>query len=69
MEVNISKFIKVREAAEMLGFSDTKIRAAIRRGELPGIRVGCSYLIPRDGLDRLLAQANEAPVSTPASVA
>lgn len=63
-----TRFIKVREAAEIFGLSDTTIRAAIRRGSLPGIRVGGSYLIPRDGLDRLLAQANEAPVSTPASV-
>ena len=49
--------MKTGEAAQILGLSQNTVRLAIRRGNLPGIRVGTHYLVERDGIDRLLTQA------------
>ena len=54
---NNPRFIKAAEVSRILGLSATTIRTAIRNGELPGIRVGGSYLVEREGLERLLAEA------------
>lgn len=45
----------VSEAADMLGLHRQTIAAAIRRGELPSVRLGRKVLVPRAALDRLLA--------------
>jgi len=45
----------VEEAAEMLGISRTFAYEAVRRGELPAIRIGRRLLVPRAALARLLA--------------
>jgi len=49
----------VEEAAEMLGISRTFAYEAVRRGELPAIRIGRRLLVPRAALARLLA--SDAP--------
>ena len=61
MERNTStrtRFIKTGEASRILGLSPNTIRTAIRSGDIPGIRVGGSYLVEREGLERLLAEAS-----------
>ena len=45
----------VSEAAAMLGLHRQTLAAAIRRGELPAVRLGRKVLVPRTALDRLLA--------------
>jgi excisionase family DNA binding protein len=39
----------------MLGLHRQTLAAAIRRGELPAVRLGRKVLVPRTALDRLLA--------------
>ena len=58
-----SRFIKSGMAAAVLGVSTNTIRAAVRRGDLPGIQFGSHVLVSREGLERLVGQAGE-----PASV-
>ena len=44
----------VDEAAEVLGISRTSAYEAIRKGEIPHIKIGKRILIPRVGVDELL---------------
>lgn len=58
MERNIEsgpRFLKPGEVSRILGLSPNTIRTAIRNGDIPGIRVGGSYLVEREALERLLA--------------
>ena len=63
-----SSFIKTGAAAVVLGVTPNCIRAAVRRGDLPGIELGSRILVSREGLERLVAQAIETRPE-PASVA
>jgi excisionase family DNA binding protein len=45
----------VKETARLLGVSKNSCYEAIRRGELPSLRVGRRVLIPRNQLERLLS--------------
>ncbi|MBY5849722.1 helix-turn-helix domain-containing protein [Rhizobium leguminosarum] len=47
----------VEEAAERLGIGRNQAYQAVRRGELPHIRIGKRVLILNAALDRLLAGA------------
>ncbi len=38
--------LTVREAARRLGLSERTIRAAIKRGDFRGVKIGKHYLIP-----------------------
>ncbi len=49
----------VDEAAELLGISRTLAYEAIRKGEIPHIKIGKRILIPRKALDDLLRAAKE----------
>ncbi|MCH7491867.1 MAG: helix-turn-helix domain-containing protein [Gemmatimonadetes bacterium] len=60
------RFIKTGAAAEILSVSKNTIRAAVRRGDLPGIVLGSQVLVSREGLDRLVAPALEAGQPQPA---
>lgn len=46
--------LTVEEAAETLGVSRAFAYEAVRRGEIPSIRIGRRILIPKVGLERLL---------------
>ena len=59
------RFVKTGEAARMLGLSPHSIREAVRRGDLPGMRVGHLFVIDRQGLEELLCK--RARESTPAA--
>lgn len=65
---NRSRFIKTGAAAVVLGVTPNCIRAAVRRGDLPGIELGSRILVSREGLERLVAGAVERGPE-PASVA
>jgi excisionase family DNA binding protein len=45
----------VAEAARVLGVSLAVAYRHVRAGDIPAIKLGGRYLIPRDGLARLLA--------------
>ncbi len=49
------RMVKVREAAGLLGITELAIRAAIRRGDIPAVRVGRQLLIPRPALEAILS--------------
>ena len=51
------KTLSVGEAAEALGIGRTLAYEAVRRGEIPTVRIGRRLLVPRAALDRLLNQA------------
>lgn len=45
----------VQEAAQLLGISRGVAYAAVHRGEIPSIRLGRRYVIPKDRLEEMLA--------------
>jgi excisionase family DNA binding protein len=59
--MNISKIrpkvYTVAEFAQVLAISPRLVRSLIRRGELPALRIGRTYRIPRKAADIYLARA------------
>jgi len=51
------KVYTVTEVAQLLAISPRLVRNLIHRGELPALRIGRSYRIPRKAADYFLAQA------------
>jgi excisionase family DNA binding protein len=47
--------VNVPEAAKLLGISERSAYEAVRRGEVPAVRVGGRWLVPRAALERLLS--------------
>lgn len=54
----------VEEVAASFGLAPATVRQAIRRGELPCIRIGRRLVVPRPALDRLLAGEAVKDLST-----
>jgi excisionase family DNA binding protein len=54
--------LTVEETARLLGISRWLVQQAVRRGELPVVRIGRRILIPRTRLDALLAGSADAVV-------
>lgn len=50
----------VVETARLLGLSRASCYQALRAGELPSVRVGRRYLIPKATLLKLLSEAGQA---------
>jgi excisionase family DNA binding protein len=55
--------LTVQEAARILRLGRNAAYEAIRRGEIPSLRIGRRIVIPRTGLERLLG-GEFRPVST-----
>lgn len=53
--------LTVEEAAALLGISRAFAYEAVRRGEIPSIRIGRRVLVPRVALDRLVSGASSEP--------
>jgi excisionase family DNA binding protein len=49
--------LTVEEAARVLGISRSSAYEAVRRGDLPTVKIGRRYVVPRVALERLLDQA------------
>jgi excisionase family DNA binding protein len=49
--------LTMEEAARVLGISRSSAYEAVRRGELPTVKIGRRYVVPRVALERLLDQA------------
>ena len=54
--------LTVEEAARVLGISRSSAYEAVRRGELPTVRIGRRYVVPRVALERMLSQAGQTVV-------
>ncbi len=54
--------ITVVEAAERLGVSRNLAYQAVRRGEIPTVRIGNRFLVPIAAFERLLASGHVKPV-------
>lgn len=52
--------VTVDEAARALGIGRNTAYEAVRRGEIPSIRIGYRVLIPRAALERLLKGEEKA---------
>jgi excisionase family DNA binding protein len=50
--------VSVAEAAEILGLGRNTGYDAVRRGEIPVIKIGKRLLVPKPALDRLLQGPN-----------
>ncbi|MFC5369697.1 helix-turn-helix domain-containing protein [Arcanobacterium bovis] len=49
------QFLTVAEVAEITRVSRMTVYRMVHAGELPAVRVGSSYRVPRSALDQLLA--------------
>lgn len=56
-----SATVTVAEAAQLLGVSSDLVYDCVQEGSLPSIRLGSRVLIPRQGLERLLAKGSPRP--------
>ena len=50
----------VEEAAELLGLSRSSTYEAVRLGDIPSLRIGRRYLIPKQSVENLLSVAGKA---------
>ncbi len=57
--------LTVEEAAATLGISRAGAYDAVRRGEIPSIRIGRRVLVPRAALHRILGLTSRSSPSTP----
>jgi len=51
---NQNKYLTIAEAAKLLRRSKDTIRRLCKKRELPGIRIGATYIFNREHLDRFL---------------
>ena len=51
---NERKTVTVEEAARILGVSRGHAYEAVSTGQIPGIRIGKRWLVPRASLDKML---------------
>jgi excisionase family DNA binding protein len=54
-----SRCLKPREAAREAGIGETNFYRMLQRGEVPCIRVGNRFVIPRVAFDRWLAECGQ----------
>lgn len=55
--------LTVEEAAKILGVGITNAYAAVKRGEIPAIRIGGRFLVPKPALEKLLLCETPPPSS------
>ncbi|NMM18141.1 MAG: helix-turn-helix domain-containing protein [Cellulomonas sp.] len=51
------RFLTVAEVADVMRVSKMTVYRLLHSGEMPGVRVGRSFRVPRDALDHYLATA------------
>ena len=57
-DVETPRTYKVEEAARLLGIGRNQCYEAVKRGDIPSIRLGKRIRVPRAALDRLLDNGN-----------
>ena len=50
------RYLTVAEVAEVMRLSRMTVYRFVQRGDLPAVRVGRSYRVPADALERFLAE-------------
>lgn len=55
--------VRVPDAADLLSITERAIRAAIRRGDIPAVKIGRQLLIPRAFLEALLSVEGQVDTS------
>ena len=50
----------VTETAKLMRMGLNKTYEAIHSGEIPSVKIGCRYYVPRAALERMLADAGHA---------
>jgi excisionase family DNA binding protein len=56
--------VTVEEAARLLGIGRNSAYEAVRRGEIPAIRLGKRFLVPKAALERMLNDGRPYPPPT-----
>ena len=51
-EKTVSRLFRVREVAEQLALSQSKIRLMIQSGELPSVKIGKAVRVPDEALEK-----------------
>ena len=52
----VRKTLNVDEVAQLLGIGRTLAYQAVRRGEIPSIRIGNRYLVPKAALEKVISE-------------
>jgi excisionase family DNA binding protein len=60
-EANASTYRSVAMLAAEIGLSERSTRSALRRGEIPHIRVGRHFILPRAAIAEWLRSAGRRP--------
>ncbi|MBI3910326.1 MAG: helix-turn-helix domain-containing protein [Armatimonadetes bacterium] len=60
MDLNAQRVLTVAETARELRLGRSATYEAVKRGEIPSVRIGRRILIPVAALERLLAEAGRA---------
>ncbi|WP_129337600.1 helix-turn-helix domain-containing protein [Cellulomonas endophytica] len=55
-----TRFLTVQEVAETMRVSKMTVYRLLHAGEMPGVRVGRSFRVPQDALERFLATSPAA---------
>ena len=58
-----STYSSVGELAADIGLSERSTRSALRRGEIPHIRVGRRFILPKSAIARVVADRRAEPRS------
>ena len=62
---NESTYRSVAALAADIGLSERSTRSALRRGEIPHIRVGCRFILPRAAIAEWLKSAGRFHQTNP----
>jgi len=54
----VSEYLSTSQVAEILGLTPKAVRDWIRKGELPAVRVGKLYKVPKAGVELFLKKSN-----------
>lgn len=57
MDVSIESFgdiLDTEDVCELLGLSKCHVRRMLRAGELPGVKIGARWYVPKSEFERLL---------------
>lgn len=54
MKKSLQGLLSIPETAKLLGLSSAKVRSLVFKKELPAVKLGARYLIPRPIINKLL---------------
>lgn len=58
-----SETLSIQEAGRVLGVGRDVAYAAVRSGQIPSIRIGRRYLVPRQALEAMLKGQTQQPAA------